>query len=529
MQVPSLTEWIHYQNTHSDVKEDSVSSKSNNNVFTTPTKKPVGNGKRTSSAQYVQKREDNKKHEAVRVPEMPVISNATQAQNSAVPTYENTLVRAAVSDMQKNFLIWQATEKEKSFQYGIDCGQHYETWLSEEIKRATRGMSPAQRMHYITLTTIQDDVFRMWSYGYGHACAKDYAQETQQKVLANNAQMLMSNIHEPPLAAQAIEQTMAAARESARLQGLNSAASAIIEEQALTAALQPALQSKIDNGELDLAEKLLQQHGMLMDIYTTQSMQNTLRIAREHQIKEEAFALRKERMYKAIQALLQMTEANATDSLKDTTWCTSMHLTDAEMIREVVEAVAVQRKNIQSHERAEKYTQDILWYGELVRMAIGDGDVPKDPMAALHFVQNNTTLDTKSRTAIIESLLHERIDKKDDIDCVLALQNCIFTENDAIDRMDILHHIVLGNIRCETGLQLFTMQEKFKDSEKTLLHQSLIILDTYITATNARLAARNMYLRSVTHAIDNNDVQQSIYVSSKENLQKIALCFGGNV
>ncbi len=98
---------------------------------------------------------------------------------------------------------------------------------------------------------------------------------------------------------------------------------------------------------------------------------------------------------------------------------------------------------------------------------------------------------------------------------------------------DFAREISIGNLRTETSKELQTMQHHLNQGERTLVKNALSVLDASFrdvedfAGNPSRLAARTLYLRTLTKALRENDTQLLVMLTNKRHVEAVGRSFRG--
>ncbi len=136
----------------------------------------------------------------------------------------------------------------------------------------------------------------------------------------------------------------------------------------------------------------------------------------------------------------------------------------------------------------------------------------------------------------IKSALQGSIDTHGDAATMFALQDRIFGDAPDVENSEFAIEIGKGNLRINSFQSLAEMQKNLNKGEKNLVRNALHILDASFNDVEDyeqnpnRLAARNMYLKSLTKAIAENNTRELVLLTNKEHVQAVGRSFSaGNL
>ncbi len=228
----------------------------------------------------------------------------------------------------------------------------------------------------------------------------------------------------------------------------------------------------------------------------------------------------------ASRTLLQMDEDAAAKHLSDNNWLGSMKILP-DMLDELKEVNAFQRQSALRKEKKTQNEKEFTWFDKVLTANV------KDPMEALRLVQSREDIDPELRSSVVSAIQSGRIDTIDDPATMFALQDRIFGDNPDVESGEFAIEIGKGNLKINTFKELFEMQKNLNKGEKNLVRKALHILDASFegdedfTANPNRLAARNMYLKSLTKAITENNTKELVLLTNKEHVQSVGQSFKG--
>lgn len=177
-----------------------------------------------------------------------------------VDDYNTTKARDSARQMQQGFLEWQSEAQKKQGEAGMNTAADYDTWAKTKREELTKDLSDVQRGRFEALAGTQMAAQRHWASGYGTQQEQTYKKATWQAEISTAADTLATNIQNPELAQQAMEQIKDAAFTMGKHMGIGDQATQELMRTSVQKALAPAIHARIQSGELGLASALMKQY-----------------------------------------------------------------------------------------------------------------------------------------------------------------------------------------------------------------------------------------------------------------------------
>ncbi len=451
-----------------------------------------------------------------------LLEKSTPAFDLTDDDYDFFKASEGATQLQNSIFSWQGSTQEKKGKDGINALTEYDTLVKNERSTLSQDMNDNQLSYFNKFADQHDSINRPWAQQYENEQRKTFGIDTQNAVLASNKATLAANLHDDNFVQDSIAQINLASHELAKLQGLAEEDSANLRTNNINDAIKAALQSQINNENVEEAAKLFRHNGHFLTTSSQEEIKNDIRSL-------HARMLNKKTIDDANDKLLQMDEDAATALLEDANWLNSMGISD-EMLGNLKEVNAAQRQKILREEQKNLEQKRHDWYSKYLT-AITDG-LPNNLAIAIRLLQENDEIGPGIREDMLNAITYGRMDTTDDVDTLLSLQDDFLNTNILLNHNDALEEVAKGNLRISTVAKFAEIEKNLKKHEKQFIYNALTKLDENFSQLRdfnhspARLAARKMLLNDLTAAFTQGDTAKATQLANPQHIEAVAKTFG---